>query len=79
MDKIMSLRRDLSAASMELMDVMHYATHHGNVLSLSPEQKTFPQELDASVGAFFMCINHNLIAVEHMFRAFCEAEKIIYG
>ncbi len=64
---------------MEIMDVMNYATHHGSEPSLDETRKGFSRELNSSVCTFFMCINHNMIAIEHMFRAFCDAEKLIYG
>lgn len=79
LNKILALRRELSATSMEIMDVMQDATHHKNIRALNDTQKEFSGELNASVCTFFMCINHNMIAIEHMFKAFCEAEKLIYS
>lgn len=79
MERLMTLRRDISQTSMAVMEIMQYAAHHGNEPALDETQTKFSRELGSSVCTFFMCINNNLIAVEHMYRAFCEAEKLIYG
>lgn len=39
MAKILSLRRDLSRASMEIMDVMQHGTHHGKEAALDERHK----------------------------------------
>lgn len=75
---ILSLRRSLSSTSMDIMWIMQYAIHHGNVPALKDSRRAFSRELSSSITSFFMCINQNMIAIEHMFQAFCEAEKIIY-
>lgn len=79
MAEILNLRGSLFKASVDLKAVMQMGLSHGNSQNLGEVQRTFSQSLGQSVDAFFMSINHNMIAIEHMFRAFMEAEKLIHG
>lgn len=58
---------------------METALHHNNEEQLTETQKEFSRTMGKSVGAFFMAINHDLIAIEELFKSFMEAEKMIYG
>lgn len=79
MAEILNLRGSLFKASVDLKAVMQMGLSHGNSQNLGEVQRAFSQSLGQSVDAFFMSINHNMIAIEHMFRAFMEAEKLIHG
>ena len=79
MANLLKLRVDLFTNSLAIQRVMETALHHNNEDNLSETQKEFSRTMNKSVGAFFMSINHNLIAIEEMFKAFMEAEKMIYG
>ncbi len=79
MAEILNLRGSLFKASVDLKAVMQMGLSHGNGQNLGEVQRAFSASLGQSVDAFFMSINHNMIAIEHMFRAFMEAEKLIHG
>ncbi|WP_165069516.1 ORF6C domain-containing protein [Desulfovibrio sp. ZJ200] len=79
MAEILNLRGSLFKASVDLKAVMQMGLSHGNGQNLGKVQRAFSESLGQSVDAFFMSINHNMIAIEHMFRAFMEAEKLIHG
>lgn len=79
MAEILNLRGSLFKASVDLKAIMQMGLSHGNGQNLGEVQRAFAQSLGQSVDAFFMSINHNMIAIEHMFRAFMEAEKLIHG
>lgn len=79
MAEILNLRGSLFKASVDLKAIMQMGLTHGNGQNLGEVQRAFSQSFGQSVDAFFMSINHNMIAIEHMFRAFTEAEKLIHG
>lgn len=79
MANLLKLRADLFTNSLAIQRVMETALHHNNEEQLTDTQKEFSRTMGKSVGAFFMAINHDLIAIEELFKSFMEAEKMIYG
>ena len=77
MKKIMRLRAEVFEASIEVQNVLARPFWHYKEEWFAERMKAFAKELNDTTGAFFMAINHNMIAVEHMFRAYIEAEKIV--
>lgn len=77
MKKIMRLRADVFEASVEVQNVLAKPFWNYKEEWFAERMKAFARELNDATGGFFMAINHNLIAVEHMFRAYIEAEKIV--
>lgn len=77
MKKIMRLRAEVFEASVEVQKVLAKPFWNYNEEWFAERMKAFAKELNDSTGSFFMAINNNLIAVEHMFRAYIEAEKIV--
>lgn len=75
--KIMRLRADVFEVSLEVQNALAKPFWNRNEGWQAESMKVFARELRDSTGNFFMAINSNMLAVEHMFRAYIEAEKFV--
>lgn len=77
MKKLMRLRADVFEVSLEVQNALAKPFWNCNEGWKAESMKVFANELHDSTGSFFMAINNNMLAVEHMFRAYIEAEKFV--
>lgn len=78
MERILRLRADVFRASVDVRTVLTSPFVKGPYNSETPEhQREFANALNEAASGFFMAINSNLNAVEQMFRAYIEGEKML--
>lgn len=76
-ERLLRLRADVFRASVDVRMALSAPFFRGPGNSEIPEhQRDLANALNEATGAFFMAVNNNLIAVEQMFRAYVEAEKM---
>lgn len=79
MERLLHLRADVFRASVDVRMMLASPFSKGPHNNETPEhQRQFANALNEATSGFFMAINNNLIAVEQMFKAYVEAERMLH-